>query len=212
MAPLYIALIFGAAHLYANSRYAGHEIQKNYNWGLTLKLLGAFVYVLVYLYYYGSGDTLSYFKGGRMFYKAFGEDPGAALSMFFLEPGEETVNTQMYTKRMPYFYSSEGFFMHKICGALAIFTFNSYLNTSFFFAFFNFMGACKFFEVFQRKFPKYAREIAIAAFFIPSVTFWGSGVSKDTVCMGAIGWLLYAFDNVFSGKKIFKSVFLIGLM
>jgi hypothetical protein len=213
LAPVYIALIFGLATLYANSAYADNlAVKKYYNWGLGIKLIGAFFYVLVYLYYYKAGDTLAYFKGGKMLFKAFTEDPVAAISIYFLDPNEETVNTQMYTKKLPYFHNSEGFFMHKICGFFALLTINSYLNTSFFFAFFNFTGAVKLFETFQRKFPQHTKAIAIGAFFIPSVIFWGSGISKDTICMGCVGWLFYAFDNIFSGKKILKSVFLVVLM
>ena len=213
LAPLFIGLLFWVGYSYGNSHYKGNKLLMNYyNWGLALKLLGAFFYVLVYVYFYKAGDTLSYFKGGKIIHKAFMEDPGAAVSIYFLEPKEETVNTQMYTKRLPYFNSSEGFFMHKMCGIFALMTFKSYLCTSFFFAFYNFTGAVKLFDTFRQKFPKFTREIAIGAFFVPSVIFWGSGISKDTVCMGSIGWLFYAFDNLFSGKKIAKSAFLVVLM
>ncbi len=213
LAPLYVALLFAVARMYGNMRYSDNlAIQKYYNWALGVKLIGAFLYVLVYVYYYKAGDTMTYFKGAKILFKAFTEDPASAISIYFLDTGEETVNTQMYTKKMPFFNQSEGFFMHKICGVFALVTFNSYLLSSFFFAFYNFTGAVKMFEVFQRKFPRHTKAIAIGSFFIPSVIFWGSGISKDTVCMGSIGWLFYAFDNLFSGKKILKSVFLVVLM
>ncbi len=213
LAPVYIALLFAAAKFYANMRYSDNLVlQKYYNWALAAKLIGSIGFVIVYVYVYKVGDTLGYFKGGKILFKAFTEDPATAISIYFLDPGEETVNTQVYTKKLPYFNQSEGFFMHRLCGLFALLTFNSYFLSSFFFAFYNFTGAVKMFETFQRKFPRHTKAIAIGSFFIPSVIFWGSGISKDTVCMGSIGWLFYAFDNLFSGKKILKSAFLVVLM
>lgn len=45
---------------------------------------------------------------------------------------------------------------------------------------------------------------------MPSIIFWGSGVLKDTVTMGCMGWMIYAFSNIFIFKrKVYISIGLI---
>jgi len=60
--------------------------------------------------------------------------------------------------------------------------------------------------VFYRMLPKMHLQLAIAIFFIPSVFFWGSGILKDTITLGALGWGVYAFAEIF----MFKRNFLLG--
>jgi hypothetical protein len=50
------------------------------------------------------------------------------------------------------------------------------------------------------KYPIKIRLIAIAILFVPSVTFWGSGILKDTVTLGALGWLTYAMIHIIDLK------------
>jgi hypothetical protein len=54
--------------------------------------------------------------------------------------------------------------------------------------------------------PKMHLQLAIAIFFIPSVFFWGSGILKDTITLGALGWATYAFAEIF----LFRRNFLLG--
>jgi len=41
-------------------------------------------------------------------------------------------------------------------------------------------------------YPQLSRSLAVAVFFIPSVFFWGSGLLKDTITLGALGWAFHA--------------------
>jgi hypothetical protein len=45
------------------------------------------------------------------------------------------------------------------------------------------------------------REIAIATLFVPSVFFWGTGVMKDPLCIGALGYLTYSSYQLFLKRK-----------
>jgi hypothetical protein len=41
----------------------------------------------------------------------------------------------------------------------------------------------------------------VAIFFIPSVFFWGSGILKDSLTLGALGWATFSFHSIFMLKK-----------
>jgi hypothetical protein len=78
---------------------------------------------------------------------------------------------------------------------------NSYICINLFFGFFALGGAIRLFKTFYYFYPKLWRGIAFACLFLPSVCYWSSGLLKDTVCFGAVGFIVYAFLNVFVKKK-----------
>ena len=62
--PLFIGLIFSVAIII---RIRNKNIL-DYNYliiGLSLKILGVLLFNLAYIYYYGGGDTISYFIGAK---------------------------------------------------------------------------------------------------------------------------------------------------
>ena len=59
--------------------------------------------------------------------------------------------------------------------------------------------------------PQLYKELAIASFFIPSVFFWGSGLMKDSLCLGALGWVFYCFyKGAIQKRALLQSVLLGG--
>jgi hypothetical protein len=53
-----------------------------------------------------------------------------------------------------------------------------------------------FFKAFYELFPHLHKWIAVAAFFIPSVFFWGSGLLKDTVTLAGVGVITYTLKRM----------------
>ena len=47
------------------------------------------------------------------------------------------------------------------------------------------------FSIAQRRYPERTKWLAIGILFFPSVIFWGSGILKDTVTLGALGWMTW---------------------
>ena len=43
--------------------------------------------------------------------------------------------------------------------------------------------------------------MAIAILYLPTFVFWSSGILKDPICTGAIGWITYALYETFYKKK-----------
>ena len=58
-------------------------------------------------------------------------------------------------------------------------------------------GVWKLFEVFSEQFPYLYKELAIGVFFVPSLIFWMSGVSKDTLMFFAICTMIYCSYRLF---------------
>ena len=110
------------------------------------------------------------------------------------------------------FKEPQSFFLIKIASVFGFLTFNTYSSIAVLFAIFSFSGLLALYKVFVDLYPDLRWELAIAVFFLPSVIFWGSGLLKDTVTLGGMGWLIYSFHNLFIKRKdILINIFLFGL-
>jgi hypothetical protein len=99
------------------------------------------------------------------------------------------------------------FFVPKLALPFSLLFGGSYLCIAMGFSFFALGGAIRLFKFFYHYFPNYWREVALGTLFLPSVAFWSSGLMKDPICFGAIGYLVYAMFNIFIlRKKFFYSI------
>lgn len=68
------------------------------------------------------------------------------------------------------------------------------------------------FETFTKIKPDQKTHVALAIFFIPSCFFWGSGLLKDSLMMGCLGFLVYGIYNIFISHKLYvRSILLLVL-
>jgi hypothetical protein len=79
------------------------------------------------------------------------------------------------------------------------------------FAIVGFIGSWMFFLTFYRQYPQLHFGFAVAAFFIPSVVFWGSGILKDTITLACLGISVY-FTHRFFIQKVFRLRYLVILV
>ena len=94
---------------------------------------------------------------------------------------------------------STEWFTARICSLVAIFGLRNYYATSILMAFVTFLGIWKFFLMIANRYPKVHKGLALSILFVPSVFFWGSGLLKDAIVLGALGYLMY-FVDIFARK------------
>ncbi len=167
---------------------------------LLLKLFGAIMLGVVYQFYYSGGDTYNYFEQSSVVFQAFYESPLDGLKLFF-SGGEFHPETFKYAQHIYWYKSPTEYFVIKMAAFFGIFTFNTYSSVAVLFALFSFTGLWAAYNTFTKQFPALYKPIAWALFFLPSVFFWGSGLMKDTVTLGALGWLFYGFYQGLIEKK-----------
>jgi hypothetical protein len=176
---------------------------------LFAKIFSAIILGLVYQFYYGGGDTSSYFMDGGVIYESFFDSKLVWLKLVF-GPMVKSSDTFIYTNKIYHYGDSQSYFVVRTTGLLNMFTFNTYSSTAILFAVFSFNGIWHMFLVFRDLYPKLEVKLGYACFFLPSLCFWGSGILKDSLLVGGIGWAFYGFYNLFFvRKRIFKSVLLL---
>ncbi|MEQ6121925.1 hypothetical protein [Reichenbachiella sp. MALMAid0571] len=178
--------------------------------GLTVKFIGAIALGMIYQFYYGGGDTFTYFqRGSNYIWNAFLDSPFVGLQMIFSEMVYTPENFE-YTSQIYTFGDSASYFVVRVAGFFDLLTFHAYSATALLFAVTSYSGIWMIFLVFYKFYPSFIKHIALGVLFVPSVFFWGSGLMKDTLTLGALGWLFYGFSQVFIfKKKLLKSTILL---
>ena len=103
-------------------------------------------------------------------------------------------------------------FVVRLCVVMALLSFSTYSVMALFFAVLSFSGMWAMYITFIKIQPQLYEKLALAVLFIPSVFFWGSGVMKDSLCIGALGWVFYAFYRGAIEKKNILRVTITGLI
>lgn len=213
IAPFVAAIIFNVAKQYRDRHYPrDHPYRPYFLPALGVKLIGSFAICLVYLYYYGGGDTTNYFYHARVINSSFTESPAKWFNLLFYIPDRFDPNYFEYTQRLEWYGKSSTYTVAQFASVASLITFNTFIPASLLFAGLSFTGIWALFITFAKQFPKLLEPIATATLFIPSVALWGSGIFKDTLCIFGLGWLCYGtFEFFVSGNRSPKNLLLIGV-
>ena len=199
--PAVAMLIYILAYLIRP--YVTDPINRKYFFpALSVKIIGAIALGVIYQFYYSGGDTYNFHThGSRHMWEAFIDSPAIGFDMILSE-GKHEGSFYKYSSQIPFFTDPAAFFIIRLAGIFDLLTFSTYSATAICFAVLSFIGMWMFFLTFYRKYPHLHLPIAFAAFFIPSVFFWGSGLLKDTLMMACLGVITYEIDQLFFRKKI----------
>ena len=198
--PIFVIFVLLVA--FFSRKYFSDPITRKYFIpGLSLKIIGAISLGLIYQFYYGGGDTFTYFEhGSKYIYEAFQDSPLKAIKLIFAS-GDYQADTFKYTHKIIFYDDSPSYFVIRVAGFFDLFTFHTYSATAVLFAVLSFSGMWALYMTFYRIFPRLHLEFAVAVLFIPSVFFWGSGILKDPLTLGALGWATWSFYNIFFKRK-----------
>lgn len=201
--PIYFFLFTLVAYLIA-PYVTSKESKKYFIPALWFKFGGAIALGVIYQFYYTGGDTFNYFLyGSKWIWEALLNEPLVGINLLLEEGGgERAVDTFRYSQHIWYYKSPQSYMIVKIASLFDLFTFHTYSATALFFALFSFSGLWALFETLHRHENIAVRPLAIAVLFLPSVMFWGSGILKDTITLGAASWLAFVGYRVIEFRRI----------
>ena len=193
----------------ANSRAkkVDPDIRKYYIRNVFFKFFFAIAFAVVYLIYYDGGDTTAYWDGALTLNKLFIDSPFLYFESLFSEPSSEMFSKHfnIETGYPPgwLYGESEAWFVCKIASIVSLITFKSYFSGTMFFAFLSAMASWRIFELVIKLKTHKKHVAAFCILFIPSVSFWCTGISKDTVVfISTLNFLYYVFDIMVLGSSV----------
>lgn len=193
LAPIYLGLFYFIAYRVRPS-VTNRFTRPYFIPGLTLKFIGAIGLGLVYQFYYRGGDTFNYLWHIKLIGAAFGNSFSTGLALLLDDGGSQDPNITPYTVAM--FWHQAGsteFRLARIGALIGLFCFDNYTVIALAFAAISFSGIWALYMTMAKIRPHVYKELAWTMFYMPSLFFWGSGLLKDSLCVGALGWLFYGF-------------------
>jgi hypothetical protein len=186
--------------------YWTEDYHKYYIPSLTIKfafvLINALFYILIYD---GGGDSIGFWRSGVKLTNLLFHNPAGYVQELL----NWNTNGSMYTNfnlltgypDSRIYIEKESFFVSKISSLFSFFCFNSYLLTSLAFATISTHASWRLFMV-ARSYQLHSDwQLALAIFFVPSVSFWCGGISKDTIVFVSLCYFLYYLYKIFNEKS-----------
>jgi hypothetical protein len=194
LTPLYLIFIYGFL-FFQRSRIKNEVIKSYFIPAVSLKIIGAISVGLIYQFYYSGGDTYNFYKEARYIWLAFGDNPIYGFRLIFGPIQDFSPELIPYTSNMNWFTQGDThtYNIIRLTGFIGLFTFHTYTVIAIFFALLSFSGVWALYKAFYDMFPALHKALAYSIFFVPSVFFWGSGLLKDPITFGALGWAVHAF-------------------
>jgi hypothetical protein len=190
--PVLLIIIYALA--YVVRPYVTDPVNRRYFFpALTVKIIGALAIGFIYQFYYKGGDTYNYHTyGSRLIWEAIMDSPKGFNLIF----GGDVSGLYPYYSKIAFYQDPASYFVVRLAAIGDLITFSSYSGTAVLFAVMSFVGMWLFFKAFYEQFPHLHKWIALSAFFIPSVFFWGSGLLKDTVTLAGVGVMTYTLKRM----------------
>lgn len=208
--PVYL-ILFGFAAYLIRPLVTTRETRKYFFPALYVRFAGAIALGLIYQFYYAGGDTFNYFThGSRWIWEAFKSDPLMGIKLLTESGGERVGETFEWSQHIWYYRDEKSFFVVRITAFFDLFTLHTYSATALFYAAFSFSGLWAMYAAINTMYHQ-PKLLAYAILFVPSVVFWGSGILKDTITLGALGWLTWATINMVEFRKWSPKYWLIAL-
>lgn len=202
LAVFYILIIYIITFVYRNYKIKTQAEYKYFLLALTAKLIGSVGFALFSMYYYKGGDTFVFFNAAEGLRDYFFTNFRDASNVMFMSADNLDLGRYNFAPAYNYIIGANDVFtIVKITSIINFFSYGSYIVTSILFGLFSFIGLWFGYETLCKLYPKLSKLFLIPFFLIPSALLWSSGVLKDTVTIGIIGWMLYAFANLFIFKK-----------
>ncbi|MCX6319789.1 MAG: hypothetical protein NTW29_21100 [Bacteroidetes bacterium] len=212
LVPICFLLIWAFAYQF-KKKYENTEIGKYFFPALFFRLLFVFIYAMIIQFYYGYGDTSLYyqavldmqnslsndFSGWKEIYFKLKLDVNSPHYLYFLNDNGGYTNL--------YMMNLSNYMVPRFALPFSLIFSGSYICICFCLSLYSFAGCWRVYRMFYEMFPRLHRKLAIAILFLPSILFWGGSLLKDSICMGSMGFMLYAVHKIiFKKEKIVISL------
>ncbi|MCX8490770.1 MAG: hypothetical protein ORN54_06850 [Cyclobacteriaceae bacterium] len=171
------------------------DSQKFYWIVFLIKWLAAMALGIVYIYYYPSGDTWTYFGEAKKLSALAKVNFSQYLQLLFTSNDTSTVTHFLYVHDRSFLFVKFVSFFNLISG-------DSYWIAASYFSLVSFFSSWSLFVQLKKFVPDAHRAAALAIFFFPSVLFWSSGLLKETFAVAALYFLTAILVKLLNSAKV----------
>lgn len=175
-------------------------LRKYHRQGFWIKVFSCFAYSM-FILLFSTGDSNGlYHREGYNIYQLILKD-ASNIHLLFI-PGKEFDQALLADIfNAGYFSEESNYMVTRIVAIFSFVTFGRFLAISLIFSMISFTGVWRLYRFFYEQYPQLHRQFAIAILYLPSFVFWSSGILKDPLCTGALGWITYSLYGMLYRKK-----------
>lgn len=192
--PIYGILIFLAAFFF---RPASPSLKKYFLRGLFFKIIGGFLFWLIYCSIYDGGDSWAYFVSCKAVGNLLVQDFELGLKVLSGEiSGFETWTYFNRDTGFPMGYmlrDEKTFSVARYTSLIYLVSSRSFLVTTVLVSALSYIGMWKFYSLIVKLYPFAEKNAFYIIMCTPSLLFWGGGIMKDTYVLSASCWFCYNF-------------------
>jgi hypothetical protein len=201
LTPFYLIILSLIARRYRDKKYPkGHPLRRYFLPGLYVKFAGVLFIALIYQYYYEGGDTYNFYYGSKIINSSLNESIDTWINLIARSSQNNNPALYSYTSQLYWYNEPASYTVSSIGAVLGLFNGTAYIPISLLFASLAYTGIWAMFKTFANIYPHLHKKLAIAFLFIPSTVIWGSAMFKDTICMFALGWMIYCTFRIFINR------------
>ena len=211
IAFFFYTLVFAFLFSLSRKKIESEKLKAYHRNAFWVKVFASFCYSMFVLYISPGDTTTLYFPEGYNLYKLVLHDPSNLHLLF--EPGKNiNANILAHPRQIGYFTDPGNFMVIRVTAFLCFLTFGKYLVINLVFAMIAFSGIWRLYRFFYEQFPQLHKQFAIAILFLPTFTFWSSGILKEPLVISALGWLTYSlYKLAYEKKKLIKNTLRVSL-
>lgn len=188
--------IFNFIFKLRRNKYSDPLLRKYHRNGFWIKVFSCFAYCIFVMHFSPGDSTYLYYPEGFNIYKMILKDP-SNINMLFIS-GKEFDQTLLFDSyNQGYFNEEANYVVTKVVAFLSFFTFGKFLPISLIFSMLSYSGVWRLYLFFYEQYPKLHKQFAIGTLYLPMFVFWSSGILKDPLCTGALGWFTYSLFHFF---------------
>lgn len=181
------------------------EFRKYYTLGLSARVAGGLFFMIIYLFYYQGGDTIAYYDTAVPLLNLIVSSPADGLTAYFSPYTQE--NFYLFNKETGYpliyiYKETNTYTVARVLVPFLFVTFKSYFLTTLLLGMVSMIGPWRLFLTLNRIVPDSKGIIAFSVLLFPSVLFWGSGISKDTITFSAVCYAVHGFYHTLIVREI----------
>lgn len=192
---LFFSLVFSARR----KRIEDPVLKKYQLYGFWIKVLSTIAFIIYSVLFKGDSMSLYYPEGiniAKLIIKDFSN-----IKLLFTPGKEFDENLLADSFNRGYFSSESNYLIVRLVTVFSFITFGSYSCITLIFSMISFSGVWRLYKFFYEQYPHLHKKLAIAIIYLPTFVFWSSGILKDPICTGMMGWLSYGLYNLLIKKQ-----------
>lgn len=205
--PVYVAIFYFISSA-RRKNYTDPVLKHYHKQGFWIKVLAVLPFTL-FNTVLSPGDSFGlFYSEGAHIARMIIDDPSTHLKWIYTASADFDQSYLKNQLNLGYLKAENNYMIARITILFSFLSFHKYLIINLFFSMVSFSGVWRLYRFFYEQYPHLHKQFAIAILYLPSFVFWSSGILKDPICTGALGWITYGLYEMFYKRKnlIFNAI------